>query len=60
MLQKVKHSKFYKAGDFMKVERRRAKEPLTLPGGAGDRGQLRLNKTLHGGEILHAEFMNFG
>ena len=44
----------------MKVERRRAKEPLTLPGGAGDRGQLRLNKTLHGGEILHAEFMNFG
>ena len=44
----------------MKVERRIEKEPLTLPGGAEDRGQLRLNNTLHGGEILHEEFMNFG
>ena len=52
--------KFYKAGDFMKVEKRIEEEPLTLPGGAGDRGWLRLNETLHGGEILHAEFMHFG
>ena len=44
----------------MQVERRIEEEPLTLPGGAGDRGRLRLNETLHGGEILHAEFMNFG
>ena len=43
----------------MKVEKRIEEESLTLPGGAGDRGRLRLNKTLHGGEILHAEFMNF-